>query len=111
MNKRKSILATAISAVLTEAVTAKPENPTEPTNVMDMKEDVDIVSSLTSAIYAPHLAMYDRYIDYGTPSTAKKWLGGKNIPAGEVSKQPKEQGRNEPCNCGSGKKHKKCCGK
>ena len=23
----------------------------------------------------------------------------------------KEQGRNDPCNCGSGKKYKKCCGK
>jgi uncharacterized protein YchJ len=23
---------------------------------------------------------------------------------------PKQQGRNEPCNCGSGKKFKKCCG-
>lgn len=22
-----------------------------------------------------------------------------------------KQGRNEPCNCGSGKKYKKCCGK
>lgn len=25
--------------------------------------------------------------------------------------QEKEQGRNEPCNCGSGLKYKKCCGK
>jgi uncharacterized protein YecA (UPF0149 family) len=25
--------------------------------------------------------------------------------------RPKEQGRNEKCNCGSGLKYKKCCGK
>ncbi|MHA1377259.1 MAG: SEC-C metal-binding domain-containing protein [Candidatus Helarchaeota archaeon] len=24
--------------------------------------------------------------------------------------QPKKIGRNEPCQCGSGKKYKKCCG-
>ena len=27
------------------------------------------------------------------------------------SHRRREQGRNEPCNCGSGKKFKKCCGK
>ena len=27
-----------------------------------------------------------------------------------VSNQPPKQGRNEPCNCGSGVKYKKCCG-
>jgi len=33
---------------------------------------------------------------------------------GDVAKQPvhkeKKVGRNDPCPCGSGKKHKKCCG-
>ena len=29
----------------------------------------------------------------------------------ETIKAPKKIGRNEPCPCGSGLKHKKCCGK
>lgn len=31
----------------------------------------------------------------------------RNVP--EYARK-KDQGRNEKCNCGSGKKHKKCCG-
>lgn len=33
----------------------------------------------------------------------------KRIPYTEVKNMPKEQGRNELCKCGSGKKYKKCC--
>ena len=29
---------------------------------------------------------------------------------GQVRRETPKQGRNEPCACGSGKKHKKCCG-
>ena len=36
-----------------------------------------------------------------------KWRYERNRPD---LMPPKEQGRNEPCNCGSGKKYKKCCG-
>ena len=32
-----------------------------------------------------------------------------NIPKPKIT--DKKVGRNEPCLCGSGKKHKKCCGK
>ncbi|MBE0501306.1 MAG: YchJ family protein [Desulfuromonadales bacterium] len=41
----------------------------------------------------------------------KRWL----FTEGEMVKSPpltvNKIGRNDPCNCGSGKKHKKCCGK
>ncbi len=32
-------------------------------------------------------------------------------PAPEIAIAPPKVGRNDPCPCGSGKKHKKCCGK
>lgn len=40
-----------------------------------------------------------------------KWARGKKvIPVRNSKTDPKIQ-RNEPCPCGSGQKHKKCCGK
>lgn len=42
---------------------------------------------------------------FGGNQTPKKWRGGVNVPVGS----DKQQGRNEPCACGSGKKFKKCC--
>lgn len=33
----------------------------------------------------------------------------KNFSPDEWKQQRREQGRNELCNCGSGKKYKKCC--
>ncbi len=42
---------------------------------------------------------------------------GKNKPTSEMTSKLQENpdlneiGRNDPCNCGSGKKYKKCCGK
>jgi SEC-C motif-containing protein len=42
---------------------------------------------------------------------AGRWYfqDGKVVPPPPVRRAPKI-GRNEPCPCGSGKKHKKCCG-
>ena len=40
--------------------------------------------------------------------------GGRLFPGGRVETYRREEpkvGRNDPCPCGSGKKHKKCCGK
>ena len=31
-------------------------------------------------------------------------------PSRKADRSPKRPGRNDPCNCGSGKKYKKCCG-
>ncbi len=39
---------------------------------------------------------------------------GRTVSRSELGKDRKRrtaQGRNEPCNCGSGKKFKKCCGR
>ncbi len=36
--------------------------------------------------------------------------GGKTATVTTVKRKEKKIGRNEPCLCGSGKKHKKCCG-
>ncbi|MFV1950697.1 MAG: preprotein translocase subunit SecA [Nitrospinota bacterium] len=36
--------------------------------------------------------------------------GGKTATVTTVKRKEKKIGRNEPCPCGSGKKHKKCCG-
>lgn len=33
----------------------------------------------------------------------------KSFSPDEWKQQKREQGRNEPCNCGSGKKYKRCC--
>ena len=37
-------------------------------------------------------------------------LDGKTINPKPVARKTPKIGRNEPCPCGSGKKHKKCCG-
>jgi uncharacterized protein YecA (UPF0149 family) len=36
------------------------------------------------------------------------WVDGQPQPA--PAPAPLKVGRNDPCPCGSGKKHKKCCG-
>ena len=42
-----------------------------------------------------------------------KWYfeDGKPVAAEQVRRDNPKVGRNDPCPCGSGKKHKKCCGK
>jgi SEC-C motif domain protein len=39
------------------------------------------------------------------------FVDGKEIAAPPVRYEEPRAGRNDPCPCGSGKKHKKCCGK
>jgi SEC-C motif-containing protein len=39
------------------------------------------------------------------------FVDGKEVPAPPVRNDEPRVGRNDPCPCGSGKKHKKCCGK
>ncbi|MFH1914460.1 MAG: YchJ family protein [Pseudomonadota bacterium] len=39
-----------------------------------------------------------------------RYLDGAMVSGPPIRKEPKI-GRNEPCPCGSGKKHKKCCGR
>lgn len=43
---------------------------------------------------------------------AGKWyfVSGKEVKARPVVREAPKVGRNDPCSCGSGKKHKKCCG-
>jgi len=49
----------------------------------------------------------------------KKWMkkhpevlqGGETVKVETVRREEPKVGRNDPCPCGSGKKHKKCCGK
>lgn len=36
--------------------------------------------------------------------------GGMSFKTGAPKKKGEEQGRNDDCACGSGKKYKKCCG-
>jgi len=36
---------------------------------------------------------------------------GRTYRTSKFKQNPKEQGRNEKCNCHSGKKYKNCCGK
>ena len=48
-----------------------------------------------------------------TPSSivSKTSLGRIRAESSSPSQQHSEAGRNDPCPCGSGRKHKKCCGK
>ena len=43
---------------------------------------------------------------------AGRWYfqDGKVVPPPPVTRAAPKVGRNDPCPCGSGKKHKKCCG-
>jgi SEC-C motif-containing protein len=41
---------------------------------------------------------------------AWKFLDAKGIQRGPIRRTEPKIGRNDPCPCGSGKKHKKCCG-
>ncbi|MBD3344837.1 MAG: YchJ family protein [Chitinivibrionales bacterium] len=43
----------------------------------------------------------------------EKWLykDGTIVPSEQYVRESPKVGRNDPCSCGSGKKHKKCCGK
>lgn len=38
------------------------------------------------------------------------FVEGKEVGPKPVVREAAKQGRNDPCACGSGKKHKKCCG-
>jgi SEC-C motif-containing protein len=39
-----------------------------------------------------------------------KFLDAQGLKPGTLKRTEPKIGRNDPCNCGSGKKHKKCCG-
>jgi hypothetical protein len=57
-------------------------------------------------------------VDVDDEKEVKKWLkkhpeavnGGEVRRVETVKRDAPKVGRNEPCPCGSGKKHKKCCG-
>ncbi|MHB9071751.1 MAG: YecA family protein [Sedimentisphaerales bacterium] len=58
-----------------------------------------------------YMAEYNRKILQIGPERqveSDKW--SENKPPIPISEIPAKTGRNEPCPCGSGKKHKKCCG-
>jgi len=38
------------------------------------------------------------------------FVNGERVAAPPIRRQAPKVGRNDPCPCGSGKKHKKCCG-
>lgn len=44
-----------------------------------------------------------------TDTTKHAAVGRGRIVGWDAGKSVKQQGRNEPCQCGSGKKFKKCC--
>ena len=53
-------------------------------------------------------------IRYGTDAEgeeAAEYEGDEDGGVSEPAVRGERVGRNEPCSCGSGKKHKKCCGK
>ena len=58
-------------------------------------------------------------VDVSDDKEVKKWMqkhpevlqGGETIKVETVRREEPKVGRNDPCPCGSGKKHKKCCGK
>jgi SEC-C motif-containing protein len=39
-----------------------------------------------------------------------KFLDAQGVQTGTYRRSEPKTGRNDPCPCGSGKKHKKCCG-
>ncbi|OGS12083.1 MAG: hypothetical protein A2234_07245 [Elusimicrobia bacterium RIFOXYA2_FULL_58_8] len=57
-------------------------------------------------------------VDINDDKAVKKWMqkypevlqGGDPVKVETVRREEPKVGRNEPCPCGSGKKHKKCCG-
>jgi uncharacterized protein YecA (UPF0149 family) len=57
-------------------------------------------------------------VDVKDDKAVKKWMqkhpevlqGGETVKVETVRREEPKVGRNDPCPCGSGKKHKKCCG-
>ena len=57
-------------------------------------------------------------VDINDDKAVKKWMqkhpevlqGGDVVKVEPVRREAPKVGRNDPCSCGSGKKHKKCCG-
>jgi hypothetical protein len=58
-------------------------------------------------------------VDVSDDKAVKKWMqrhpevmnGGETVKVETIRREDPKVGRNDPCPCGSGKKHKKCCGK
>lgn len=89
-------------------------------------QDEDAVAALTgliALISVSHRATGELEIDKGTadelaedaPDLIPLWVEALNTwrlksDGARPAAAPAKVGRNEPCPCGSGKKHKKCCG-
>ena len=74
------------------------KSPQDMTN-MTRQEECDLAARVTALCLESENAQKIRYGDADDDSN------GKVIPF----PGPSQVGRNDPCPCGSGKKHKKCC--
>jgi hypothetical protein len=54
--------------------------------------------------------LWARFLDSGGRETIRGRLKAAQATAQRLRAPPPRVGRNDPCPCGSGKKHKKCCG-
>jgi|TARA_Y100000310_G_scaffold198795_1_gene198767 uncharacterized protein YchJ len=65
-----------------------------------------------SGPFVSKFGSYKKYRQYCLDEgLAKITKNGVFLFIGQSHSYKKQQGRNEPCNCGSGKKFKKCCWK
>jgi len=67
-------------------------------------DDTVAVISATNLIFVDQLPIYAKINDY----TQRRI---KALKAEHSASSQQQAGRNSPCPCGSGKKHKKCCGR
>ena len=89
---------------------------------IDIREDAGIRDQLTAFLKQHSVARavvtedvvgcpHEPGVDYPAGTSCPFcpfWANRKQAAA--TSKSPAAPGRNDPCNCGSGKKYKKCCG-
>lgn len=84
---------------------AQEEETTEEVVTEKQSRRVSAILGAAAMLAGPLMYEHTPKIYNPYPSTPKKFRGGRNIVPGSE----KQQGRNTPCACGSGKKYKKCC--
>lgn len=66
----------------------------------DAKEKNELITSFNNGIWAHSTEKSDWFVDFSSYDASITFV-----------REAEKIGRNDPCNCGSGKKYKKCCGK
>ena len=113
--------------VAVQAAPAREKSPAEKTDD-ELAEELNKISpQILAQAKAPQqrdliISIYRKMliakVDINDDKAVKKWMqkhpevlqGGDVVKVEPVRREAPKVGRNDPCSCGSGKKHKKCCG-